>query len=164
MKNSTTKILTIAVVLLLLLNVAMLVFILRGKGKHDNDNDRGKGGPFEMMVKELNMTTEQQTAYKQLKEDHFANTRPLFDSLRAAKQAFFALSRQDNVSDSLVNAYSDRVTAIQSATDKLILAHFRKVRMLFKDEQQKKFDDFVQKMMQRGPGRKRDSLNKEKRD
>ena len=57
MKNSTNKILTIAVVLLLLVNIAMVIFIIKGKKPYDSR--RGKGDPVEMMEKELNMTEQQ---------------------------------------------------------------------------------------------------------
>ncbi len=63
-----------------------------------------------MMVKELNMTEQQQTEYKAMKEEHFKNMRPLFDSVRAAKTAFFALIKDQNASDSLVNVYSQRIS------------------------------------------------------
>jgi len=69
MRNNN-KILTIAVVLLLLTNIALVAFMLTGK--------RGKGrekyerpDPAEMMAKELSMTDQQQTDYKQLRDEHF---------------------------------------------------------------------------------------------
>jgi periplasmic protein CpxP/Spy len=147
----TTRILTIAVVLLLLINAAMLIFML--KQRKPASKGQRRGGPFEMMVKELNMSEQQQAEYKKMKEEHFNSVRPLLDSVRAAKQSFFNLAKEPVVNDSTVTAYSNRVAQFQSAADKQILDHFRKVRGLFKDEQQKKFDEFVQKMMQ-GRGRK----------
>ena len=158
MKSSTNKILTVAVVLLLLTNIALVVFMVKGK-----DHRSGRGGksdPFEMMVKELNMTEQQQKDYKQLKEDHFKMIRPLFDSVRAAKTAFFSLIKDTTVSDSIVNAYSHRISEKQSVIDNLTFAHFKRVRNLFTPEQQPKFDEFVKKMMQQR-GRK-DSSSKGK--
>lgn len=155
MKNSTNKILTIAVVFLLLTNIALVIFMLNKK--QPADKKRNRVDPSEMMVKELNMTEQQQKEYKSLKEEHFKNIKPLFDSVRAAKTAFFALTKEQNVSDSLVNVYSLRIGEKQSAIDKLTFAHFKKVRGLFTAEQQPKFDEFVQKMMQRG---RKDSADK----
>ena len=157
MKISNNKILTIAVVLLLLVNIALVVFMIMGKSRNGNKHSGGKGDPFEMMVKELNMTEQQQKEYKQQKEEHFKNIKPLFDSVRAAKMAFFALTKEQNVSDSIINAYSQRIAEKQSIIDKLTFAHFKKVRNLFTTAQQPKFDVFVQKMMQRG---RRDSAGK----
>ncbi len=154
MKNPTNRSLTIAVVFLLLTNIALVFFMLNKK--QQGDKKRSRVDPSEMMVKELNMTEQQQKDYKLQKEEHLKNIKPLFDSVRAAKTAFFALVKDENAGDSLVNAYSLRISEKQSAIDKLTFAHFRKVRNLFTAEQQPKFDQFVQKMMQRG---KKDSAS-----
>ncbi len=157
----TNRILTIAVILLLLVNVAMLIFMLKGRGHYGMKN-RG-GGPFDMMVKELNMTDSQQKEFRKLKDEHFTAIRPVFDSVRALRKSLFDLVRVENVNDSLVNTYSTLISEQESVINKLTIAHFRKVRALFSGEQQKKFEDFVQKMMQRrGPGgMKRDSIGRE---
>jgi len=159
----TNRILTIAVVLLLLVNGAMLVFMLKGRGHHDMKN-RG-GSPFDMMVKELNMTSQQQTDFKKLKDEHFTAIRPVFDSVKSLKKSLFGLVKEENLNDSLVNKYSALIAGQQAIIDKLTINHFRKVRALFSGEQQKKFEDFVQKMMQRrgGPqgGWRKDSTGKD---
>jgi Spy/CpxP family protein refolding chaperone len=159
MRNNN-KILTIAVVLLLVANIALVAFMLMGK-KKGKDKHSARKDPAAMMIEELNMTEQQQTEYKQLKEEHFKNVKPLFDSVRAAKTAFFALSKEANVSDSLIDVYSNRVADKRAELDKATLAHFRRIRNLFTAEQQPKFDSFMQKMMQRERG-KRDSAGKDK--
>jgi len=149
----TNRILTIAVILLLVVNVAMLVFLLKTRGHHDMK--RQGGAPFDMMVKELNMTDSQQKEFKKLKDEHFTAIRPVFDSVRTLKKSLFGLVKEENVNDSLVNKYSTLISEQQSIIDKLTITHFRKVRALFSGDQQKKFEDFVQKMMERrmaGPG------------
>jgi Spy/CpxP family protein refolding chaperone len=149
----TNKVLTIAVVLLLLVNVAMLIFMLKGRGHHEARYEGSRGGPFDRMVKELNMTEQQQTEFKKLKDEHFAAIKPVFDSVRALKKSLFDLVKAENVNDSLVNNYSSLISQQQAIIDKLTINHFRKVRTIFSGDQQKKFEDFVQKMMQRrGPG------------
>ena len=147
--KSSNKILVAAVVLLLLINIALVVFMFNGKNRGD-EKKPAKTEPFEMMVKELGMSEQQQKDYKQQKEEHLKNIKPLFDSVRNAKAAFYALIKEENVSDSIVNIYSKRITENQATIDKLTFAHFKRVRTLFTPEQQPKFDTFVQKMMQRG--------------
>lgn len=156
----TNRILTIAVILLLLVNVVMLVFMFKGRGHRDMKN-RG-GGSFDRMVKELKMTEQQQTEFKKLKEEHFASISPVFDSVRTLKKSLFGLIKEENVNDSLVAKYSALISEQQSIVDRYTINHFRKVRALFSGDQQKKFEEFVQKMMQRrGPGgMKRDSTGK----
>ena len=159
MKNSTTKILAIAVTLLLLVNIAMVIFIVKGR-KHDQK--RGKGNPIEMLEKELNMTEQQKTEIKKLRDEHFSKIRPLFDSVRAAKSVFFGLIKDPDVSDSMLDIYGKRITETQATVDKLTFAHFRSVRALLNPDQQIKYDEFVQKMMQRSGGRRKDSTENKK--
>ncbi len=158
MKSATTRILSIAVVLLLLTNIALVIFMMSGK-RHVEDKRRMRPDLFEMMVKELNMTDQQQKDYKQLKEEHFKSVRPLFDSIRSAKTAFFSLIKAPAVNDSLLQVYNQRVMEQQAKLDKLTFDHFRRVRNLFTAEQQPKFDSFMLRMMQHG---RRDSSSKGK--
>jgi Spy/CpxP family protein refolding chaperone len=156
----TNKILTIAVVLLLIVNVVMLVCMMRGRGHHDMKKQGG--GPFDRMVKELSMTEQQQTEFKKLKDEHFTAIKPVFDSVRTLKKSLFGLIKEENVNDSLVNHYSTLISEQRAIIDKLTINHFRKVRALFSGDQQKKFEDFVQKMVQRQRpgGREKDSTGK----
>lgn len=159
MRNNN-KILTIAVVLLLIANIALVAMMLMGK--KDGREKRGeRPDAAAMMAKELNMSDQQQAEYKQLRDEHFKNVKPYFDSVRVAKTAFFALTKEANVSDSTIQAYSNRVAEKRAALDKFTFEHFRKVRNLFTPEQQPKYDSFIQKMMQRERG-KRDSAEKKK--
>ena len=157
MNNSYNKILAIAVALLLITNLVLVFFMVTGK-KNSAGHD-SKPDPSEMMVKELNMTEQQQGEYKQLKEEHMKNIRPLFDSVRAAKTAFFGLMKDTAASDSLIDVYNKRIYERQAIADKTTFAHFKKVRNLFTPEQQPRFDTFFQKMMQRN---RKDSAGKKK--
>lgn len=156
----TNKILTIAVVLLLVVNVVMLVCMMKGRG-HREMKKQG-GGPFDRMVKELSMTEQQQTDFKKLKDEHFTTIKPVFDSVRTLKRSLFGLVKEENLNDSLVNNYSALISEQRAIIDKLTINHFRKVRALFSGDQQKKFEDFIQKMVQRQRpgGREKDSTGK----
>jgi protein CpxP len=156
MRNSN-KILTIAVVLLLITNIALVLFMVMDK-KSAKKGPPNREEAFNMMAKELNMTEDQQKTYKLQKENFFKNNKGVFDSLRAARTAFFKLVKEPVVSDSLLDVYSQRITDRQAAIDKLTLAHFRAQRNLFTPEQQPKYDTFVQKMM--SPRGRRDSADK----
>jgi Spy/CpxP family protein refolding chaperone len=154
----TNRILTVAVVLLLLVNAVMLVLMVKNRGHHDMKN-RG-GGPFDMMVKELNMTEQQQSDFNKLKDEHFAAIRPVFDSVKTLKKSLYGMIKAETVNDSLENAYSQLISEQRAIADRLTINHFRKVRALFSGDQQKKFDEFVQKMMDRRSqpgGRRKDS-------
>jgi protein CpxP len=158
MKNN--KILSIAVILLLITNIALIAFMLSEKKKRPDGKRPGGREPYSMMVKELGMTDQQQKDYKEMKEAHFKNVRPLFDSIRAAKTAFYSLIKNGPVSDSVIDAYTAGISAKQAALEKATFAHFRQVRNIFTAEQQPKYDSFLLKMMQRN---KRDSSGKAKK-
>lgn len=155
------KLLTIAVVLLLLVNVTMLVFMLKAKKHHGPPRKDGKGDVFGMMVKDLDMTEQQQVDFKKLKADHFKNIGPVFDSIKTLKKSLFGLVKAETVNDSVVSRYSGLIAEQQAIVDKATVNHFRTVRALFTGDQQKKFDEFIQKMMQRR-GRGGDSTGKNK--
>ncbi len=156
--KTSNKILTIAVVLLLLVNIGLIIFLMKCRD-HSQTNRSGKGNSFEMMDKELNMTEQQKVEVKKLREVHFPLIHPLFDSVRTAKTAFFALLKEPDVSDSVLNAYNKRVTDFQATIDKLAYTHFQRIRNLLDSTQKSKYDQFILKMVQRG---KKDSTGKRK--
>ncbi|MES1198190.1 MAG: Spy/CpxP family protein refolding chaperone [Chitinophagaceae bacterium] len=156
--KSTNKILLVSLILLLLVNIGLVIFLMKCRN-HPEGKRPGKGNPFEMMDKELNLSDQQKTEVKKLRDAHFAVINPLSDSVRAAKTAFFDLLKQTNVSDSVLNAYGKRITDFQSTIDKLAYAHFQRVRNLFDSTQKSKYDEFIRKMVQRG---RKDSTEKKK--
>ncbi len=158
MKNSTNKFLAAAVVLLLLANIALVSFMFFGKEKKPEGREGGKAA-FDKLVKEVGMTDAQKNKYDSLREAHFSRIRPLFDSMRVIRQGLFGLLKEENVDDSTVDMYTNRISEKQILADKLTLSHFRQVRSMLNPDQQLKYDLFVQKMMQRG---KRDSVDKKK--
>ena len=159
MKNSSTKILTIAVIILLLANLALVYVIM--KEKKGFVRKEGRKDPMEMMMKELKMTEQQQADFKNMKDEHFKNIRPLFDSMRMAKTDFFALMKDSTTSDSSIEAGEQRVLDQQRKLDLMTFGHFKRVRSLFSAEQLPKYDSFINKMMDRRRGSPRDT-SKEK--
>ena len=160
--KSSNKILSIAVVLLLLANIALVIFIMKGRNQHETKKPNGKGDPFESMVKELNMTDDQKKNHLAIREDYFKLVRPLFDSVRATKSAYFAFVKDSTVSPATLTYYNKHIVDLQSSIDSITFVHFRKVRALYKADQQAKYDEMIQKMVQRQNfgGRKKDSTAK----
>jgi protein CpxP len=153
MKNNTTRILTITVILLLVANLVLVYFFVTARGGYGKRE--GRKDPMEMMAKELKMTDQQQKDFKSMKEEHFKNIRPLFDSMRLIKSSFFSLMKDSLVTDSAITAAEQQVLAQQGRLDRMTFEHFRRVRQLFTAEQLPKYDSFISKMMdrRRGPDR-----------
>ncbi|MBK5272552.1 MAG: Spy/CpxP family protein refolding chaperone [Bacteroidia bacterium] len=156
--KSSNKILTISVILLLLVNVAMVIFIVKSRNRHDNKKS-DKGDSFAMMDKDMKLTEAQKAEVKKFRDAHFSVIHPLSDSLRSAKEAFFGLLKEPNVSDSVFSSYSKRILEIQDSMDKLSFAHLQRIRNLFDPAQQIKYDEYIRKMVQKGG---KDSTGKRK--
>lgn len=159
MKNSTNKFLLIAVILLLVINIALVAFMVLGKNKKGSSRSEGGKAAFEKMVNELGMDTTQKKQFDSLREAHFSRIRPLFDSIRATRQTLFNLIKEDNLNDSLVTVYSNSIAEKQTRADRITINHFRQVRKMFNGDMLNKYDDLVQKMLQR----RRDSTAKKDR-
>ena len=155
MRSPINKILVIAVILLLIVNIALLVFVWKGNKKEELKRPQGNG-PFETMAKELNMSEQQKTDYKNLRDEHFGKVRPLFDTIRQYRTSFFKMIKDTNITDDSLNNYSKRIAEKQAIIDKMTFDHFKKVRALFSGDQQKQFDDYMQKVLQR----RRDTTNR----
>jgi len=156
MKNSN-KILTLVIGLLLVSNIVLVYFMVNGSGKKPPKKDRMD--PAEVMIKEVGMDEQQAATHKQMKDDHFKAVRPLYDSLRTAKATYFGLVKDASVTDSMGKMYREKIAVWQNTIDSMTFAHFRKMRNLLNPQQQVKYDEFVQKLMQRG---RKDSAAKSK--
>jgi len=160
MKNSTNRLLSVAVILLLIANIALVTVLVLSKNKDAKPGPRESGkAAFEKFVKDLNLNEAQKKQYDSLRDAHMARIRPLFDTIRMSRQALFSMMKDENINDSMVKFYTGRIADKQTQADTLTLNHFHLVRTLFNGEQQKKYDDFVQKMMQRP---RKDSAAKKK--
>lgn len=155
--KSNNKILTLVIGLLLVSNIVLVFFLVNGQGKKPEKRDRTD--PAEVMIKEVGMDEQQAATHKQMKEGHFKAVRPLYDSLRAAKSTYFGLVKDSAVTEVVAKTYRDKIAGWQSTIDSMTFAHFRKMRNLLNPAQQVKYDEFVQKLMQRG---RKDSTTKNK--
>ena len=102
------------------------------------------GQVFEFLTHELKLDPAQQEAYRKLRDEHRAGQREIQDNIRKAKDAFFALLQQPNVSDSLIQSYSARAVAADQKLDEFTFRHFQKLRAICNAEQQKRFDEIIQ--------------------
>ena len=152
--KSSSKILTLVIGLLLVSNIVLVYFLVSGGNKPPK---KERPDPTEVMIKEVGMDSLQAATHKQMKDNHFKAVRPLYDSLRAAKSTYFGLVKDTLITEAVAKTYRDKIAAWQSTIDSMTFAHFRKMRSLLKPEQQVKYDEFVQKLMQRG---RRDSTAK----
>ncbi len=143
--NHTTKnkLLTGLVVLLLLANAATITMFWMGKAKHPPPP---KGSPQEFLVKELKLDAKQQEQLEVLVKEHRQSAEILRGKTREAKEFFFDLLKQQNVTDSAKQTAAKAVSSITEELDLLTLNHFQKVRSLCTTEQQQKFDEIIKEV------------------
>ena len=129
-----------------------LLWINRSGNDHHPPGPPHNNNLFEYLSKELNLTKEQQDAYRSLRDEHQQGTRALQDSIRNAKDALFVLLKQDNISEEAITSQSNKAAGFQAQLDNFTFHHFQKVRAICNAEQKKKFDDIIQEALRtQGP-------------
>ncbi len=140
--NSGTKnkLLIWLVILLLLANAATITMFWLGRAKHP---PQPKGSPKDFLITELKLDAKQQEQLEVLVKEHRQAAEELRGKTKEAKEAFFGLLKQTNVTDSTKQAAAKAVSVTTEELDLLTLDHFQKIRALCNAEQQQKFDKII---------------------
>lgn len=148
---SNNRWLTIISIVLLVANAVTLTLLWTGERRHREDRAAIPPPPggqvFEFITKELQLTPQQQDAYKILREEHQAAQRVLQDSIRKSKDAFFNLLPDSSLTDAVLKAQSDKGLAFQQQLELLTFRHFQKLRAICTAAQQKKFDAIIKEVL-----------------
>lgn len=170
MSNTTNnRWLTIITLLLLTANIVTLALLWTNK-KPDREHynppppqQQPGGQVFQFLTNELKLDSLQQETYKKLREAHQAGVKPLQDSIGKAKDSFFELLKQENVSDSLVEGFSKKIGNLEQQRDVFTFRHFQQLRAICNNEQKIKFDSIIQQALKQmaPPGRQRPGVGKE---
>lgn len=143
--NTNKKVLTILVLLLLIANVVTIaLFWLKGGDKPTQI----KGGPAKFIIKELNLNSQQQEQYLTLVEEHQTGVRRIRAEIKEAKDTFFGLLRQPQITEPEKIAASKKISAFTEQLDLFTLNHFAKLRAICDAKQQKKFDEIIKQVIQ----------------
>ncbi len=159
--NNFTNNRWLSVITLLLLTANIVTLTLLWTHKSNGRSDIKPPSPslggqaFEFLTHELKLDSAQQEAYKKLSNEHRARQRELQDSIGKAKDNFFELLQQENVTDSLLKIFSRKVGELEQQRDILTFKHFQKLRALCNKEQQIKFDSIIQEVLKHmGPAKR----------
>jgi Spy/CpxP family protein refolding chaperone len=145
----TNKLLVFAAIALLIINAVLVYLLWTEKNKHKG-GDRPKREDW--FAEQLKLNDTQKEEHKKLRDAHFASMRPLFDSVSSYRTSLFKLSKDSTANDSLVNYYTNKLSETHSLIAKKTYEHFKKVRTLLTPEQQVKYDEVIEKMMNRRGG------------
>ena len=166
-----SRIFTIVILLLLIANIATLTFFWWQKDKNKlPPNPNKNGGPFAFLVKELALDSNQQAAYKELRDQHQQSMNSFRKESRDAKDSLFNLLKTSTTNDALVQETLKNIGEKEIAIQQHVFEHFKKVRALCNEEQKKKFDLVIKEAMRmianqrpQGPPKRHDGDGKENR-
>ncbi len=159
MNNSTNnRWISVITLLLLTANIVTLALLWTNK-KTAQESERvpkQQGGEvFQFITRELNLDSAQQVTYKKLREEHQEGIRPLQDSIGKAKDRFFDLLQDENVTETNIQEYSKKIGELEQQRDVFTFKHFQKLRLICNKEQQIKFDNIIKDVLRRMGGPKR---------
>lgn len=149
------KVLLLIIVVLILTNVGLLYFY-KWK-KHGGTHKSMKEQVMSKLEKEVGFSKQQLATYDSMRTKHFESMGPMFEELKVAKDSFFKLVLQPQVSDSLISLSSSQISLKQQAIDIKMVKYFRMTKEICTDEQLPKMDSFLQSITKRmyGGGRRR---------
>lgn len=106
------------------------------------------GGPARFVIATLGFDQNQQDEYLALAHEHQSQIRPIRDDIKQAKDDLYTLLSQPNVSDSTKAAAIRAISVQTEKIDLITFDHFAKVRQLCTEQQRKKFDEIIKKVIQ----------------
>ena len=128
-----------AVIALIIANVAMLAIFYhtRIRERHPADN------PGRFIQEQLGLDDAQRQKVIGLSDEHHRQTEALRHTIAVQEDSLFSLLRLSYPSDSLRDAIISRVAVSKGEMDRLAFEHFKRVRLLCRPDQQKKFDEII---------------------
>lgn len=161
MEKSSNKIYLIIISLLLIINIALVWFFVINKPARPDD---GRLGITEMLKKDVGFDEAQMKQFLEMKKHHREKIKPYFDEVRKAKENFYVLLQNPQVSDSVRKTAAAVIGQKQEELDMAIFTNFNEIRQLCKPDQLIKFDSSMQQVVKRmvaNPRRGRSSETKD---
>ncbi|MBM3412606.1 MAG: hypothetical protein FJY19_04405 [Bacteroidetes bacterium] len=149
MQTSSSRFLTTAVMLLLLINTGLVIYLVLDKNKSHRSYNRERPDIAALFAKEVDLSVEQAQHHRILHEAHFKRVGALHDSIRLVKIALFTAATT-STADSLLLLSNQKINNWQIAINAQTVSYMQKVKDMLTDQQKKKYDQFIIKMMQRG--------------
>lgn len=149
MNQAASKYLTVGVILLLLLNTGLIIFLVADRMRSHSTNKYTRADVATQMAKELKMSDAQRQQHLTYRENYYKETRPLYDSIRKTRVVLFSAVGNSVQADSLLVQCNEKINDWQNTINTLTVAYLQRVRNILDTTQQKGFDQFILRMMQR---------------
>ena len=167
---SKSRALLLITAILLVANIALLIFCfwMKEPAKKNQAADKPGRVVATFLEKEIGFDSVQMKQFDQMHDAHRAKMRPLFDSLRAAKERFYELLNDSSAKDAILENYTGVIGQRQQIVDREIFKHFKKIREICTPAQQPLYDSLVQGFLRKmiipvrrsSSTQSRDSINK----
>jgi len=139
-----SKLWIIIVVLLLLLNTGVLAMLWFKKPPHDQ---HPTGGAKDFLIHELNLTTDQQQKFDELRQDHQRQTKEIMEGMKDLKDALVDKISSAETDSSGINNLTKQIAEKERQRDLTTVFHFRSFRAILNSEQQKRFDKILKEVL-----------------
>ena len=135
---------------MLLLNIVVLagIWLLRPGGGPFHREGQSQFRVQRFMERELNLSEEQKTAFRELRREHIRETRSYYRDIRMARKAIFEALR-DNEKNGAVDSLTSEIGRKQQELERAVYDQFSELRSICNDEQKAKFDRMMLRVMQR---------------
>lgn len=150
MSRNTAKWLLILLGVLLAANLFLVFYLLKPPVR---GGWGGSDGVSSYLIRELKLDKQQQESFSQMKQNYFAIMRPMWDSIRNAKDSLYRQLGNPAASDSLIASLAQRVADQTKRSEQKQFQHFSELRKLCRPEQQPVFDTLIPKMLTRSGSR-----------
>ena len=139
---------------LLLLNLAILGWMWSSSGRPPLQG--GGGSALDILHRELGFSEAQKKQLEAITEQHFQKVKPVRDSVRLLKDMFFDRLSDSTITDTDLNALSEKVAHKMAVADQMVFRHFQEIRAICTPKQQVKFDEIIKDALhQQGRGQMR---------
>lgn len=143
----------VAIILLLLINGGTLLYLWQEKKPADATMRRHDGPPHnrvdEIIMDRLQFNNEQLGQFEELKHEHHSQMIAVQRQSSKLHQQLFELLKTDNVDTVLRNNIFRQLEVLDTEKELATFEHFRKLRAILNNDQQKRFDEFVEELSRR---------------
>lgn len=141
-----SKWLIAGIIALLLANIVSLaVFWLAPRGRKDAAHPEM---PAVFLTRELGLDAQQQAAYQELIKEHRGQADTIKGHINEARKGLFTLMQEGHADSLRIDVAAAEIAAWTKKMDIVTFSHFMKVRQLCRPDQQQKFDEVIEEVMQ----------------
>jgi hypothetical protein len=137
----------VALILLVVLNLYTLTSIWLLKSARPKDGGPPQSGVVDFLVRELGFDSVQKQALIKLRSEHQQQMMKIRRNNRDAKNEFFSLLDQQNLTDSALEKAARASVYYDEQTDMLTFRHFQAIKQLCTESQKQKFDHVIQEVL-----------------